>query len=107
MGNDTNGADTFETPDIGTGEDAAIPLPNDQSESNMSDSELTRVMRKYEQELFALDGVVGMDIQANDIGDDVIAIYIRDESVRKNVPNQLDGFPVMIIVSGEIDAQGQ
>ncbi|MFI0422894.1 hypothetical protein [Spongiactinospora sp. 9N601] len=56
------------------------------------------------RELTAIDGVEGMDHGRAPDGSDVVRIYVRDEAARARVPAELDGFPVITVVSGEFEA---
>ena len=67
-------------------------------------SEIERIRQKHESQLLAIDGVKGVRIGADEIGDDVIVVMLRDREVGKAVPKRLDGFPVHTEVTGEIDA---
>ena len=67
-------------------------------------SEIERVRQKHEPQLLAIDGVVGVRIGPDEIGDDVIVVMLRDSAVGKAVPKRLDGIPVHTEVTGEIDA---
>ena len=67
-------------------------------------SEIERIRQKHEPQLLAIEGVKGVRIGADAIGDDVIVVMLRDREVGKTVPKRLDGFPVHTEVIGEIDA---
>ncbi len=70
----------------------------------MPTSEIERVKYENEQRLLAIEGVVGVGMGKNEIGDDVILVYLRDKEAEKSVPKELDGFPVKTVISGEFDA---
>jgi hypothetical protein len=67
-------------------------------------SEIERVRQRHESQVLAIDGVVGMRIGMDEIGDDVIVVMLRDKGVAQAVPKRLNGFPVRTEVTGEIDA---
>ena len=72
----------------------------------MSDAEssIELIRRKHEARLLGMDGVTGVGIGTDDIGDDVILVYVRDASVSRNIPADCDGINVKIQVTGDIDA---
>ena len=84
-------------------EDVRMPY-SDQEDAPMPASEIERVKQTHEQSLLAIEGVVGVGITANEIGDDAIAIYLRAADAAGRIPNELDGFPVITEVSGEFEA---
>lgn len=85
-------------------EDAMMPYDGGIEDSAMPDSDVIRVKEAHESELMAIDGVVGVGIQRNELGDDVIVVYTLDESVSHDVPTQLEGVSVVTKVTGPIDA---
>jgi len=52
----------------------------------------------------SIDGVEGVGIGKNPIGDDAILVYLRDDGARKRVPASIEGYPVETIITGVIDA---
>lgn len=95
--------DQFEQPSLVPGEEAEIGFPVD--EGLETESEIECVLRKHEDTLMAIEGVVGVGIQTSEVGDDVIVVYVSDETVAQRIPQTLDGFPVEAIVSGEFETQ--
>ncbi len=69
-----------------------------------SSSPIDRVKQNHELELMAIDGVEGVGIGRNQIGDDVILVYLRDEEVRERIPYNIEGFQVKTQITGIIDA---
>lgn len=87
-------------------EDAAMPYyPEEHTETASSSSELARVKQAHENELMAIDGVEGVGIGKNRIGDDAILVYLRDRGVVNSIPRDIEGHPVEIIITGQIDAR--
>ena len=84
-------------------EDAAMPY-NGEEEQALINSEVLRVKQAYEEQLMAIDGVVGVGIQANEMGEEVIWVYLRDTAARSQVPNELEGVSVVTEVTGEFEA---
>lgn len=69
------------------------------------DSPLKDTILRHRSRLLAIDGVQGLDRGRTADGADVIRVHIRDESVRRNVPRELDGHPVTIVVTGIFKAR--
>lgn len=91
----------FESPDVNNlVEEAAVPYVVFEAPQ----SEIERVKQQHEAKLLATDGVVGVGISRNQIGDDVIVVYLRDRSAQKHIPTQLENFAVVTEVTGQIDA---
>ncbi|MEE9131482.1 MAG: hypothetical protein V3T84_15805 [Phycisphaerales bacterium] len=76
----------------------------DEEADIMPQSEIERVRMKHETALLAIDGVVGIGIGSNEIGDDAIVVYLRDEQTQRSIPDELEGFPVQTQITGEFDA---
>jgi hypothetical protein len=87
-------------------ETAAMPYNPDEpaADDSPSSSPIIAVKQNHERELMAIDGVEGVGIGRNEIGDDVILVYLRDEEVRKQVPYNIEGFQVKTQITGIIDA---
>ena len=60
---------------------------------------------QQEQDLLAIAGVTGVGKGRDRIGNDAIIVYVLDASAAKRVPSQIGGTPVVIEVTGPIDAQ--
>lgn len=94
----------FEAPNTKEPEEAATPYPAEETGGYMPESEIERVLKKHMDRLLAIEGVVGVGIQTNEIGNEVIVVYLRDESAQEQIPSELEGFLVETQVSGEFDA---
>jgi hypothetical protein len=105
MGEPNMQNDQFDEPSFeqltGTSQPSLTPPATDMP----ADTAVSSVLRKHEVQLLAIEGVVGVGIQRNAIGDDVIVVYVRDQSIRSRVPGNLEGVPVETVVSGEFHAQ--
>ena len=86
-------------------EDAAMPYYPEEHSATASPSKLDSVKQSHENELMAIDGVEGVGIGKNRIGDDAILVYLRDHEAGKFVPRDIEGHPVEIIITGQIDAR--
>lgn len=73
-------------------------------EGGAGSSRVAAIRRKHEAELLRIDGVEGVSIESDEIGEDVIVVFVRDESVVREIPDSLDGVPVRAEVTGEFDA---
>ncbi len=83
-------------------EEAAMPYsPESSSESS---SAIQNAKQSHEEELMAIDGVEGVGIGRNSIGDDAIIVYLRSEDVRSRIPRNVAGYPVEVKVTGIIEA---
>ncbi len=66
---------------------------------------IEQVKERYESELMAIDGVVGVGIGECE-GKPCIKVYLENDSpdLKKRIPLQLDGFKVETEVTGPIEA---
>jgi len=83
-------------------EEAAMPYSPDSSTE--SSSPVQHVKQRHEQELMAIDGVEGVGVGRNSIGDDAILVYLRSDDIKARIPRTIDGYPVETKVTGIIDA---
>jgi hypothetical protein len=74
------------------------------SPNQESPSALAAVRDRNEARLLAVDGVKGVGIGRNQIGQDALVIYIVDQSVSDRLPRTIEKFPVVLQVTGEIEA---
>ena len=61
--------------------------------------------RRNERALMAIDGVEGVSLGQTAIGGEALVVYLRDASVKRRVPSQVDGYPVETSITGQIDIQ--
>ena len=85
-------------------EDAAMPYS---PEASTSSSPIEHVKQSHEDRLMAIEGVEGVGIGRNSIGDDAIIVYLRSEDVKARIPSDIDGHPVETKVTGIIEAQSR
>lgn len=85
-------------------EDAAMPYHPDEGITTNVSTSLEHVKQDHEQELMAIDGVEGVGVGRNEIGDDAIIVYLRDEGAKKRIPRSIGGVPVKTIITGVVDA---
>ncbi|MFN8493780.1 MAG: hypothetical protein U0350_39625 [Caldilineaceae bacterium] len=71
----------------------------------MSDAEVERILQKHEVSLLAIDGVEGIGIQTDAMGNPVIMVYLRDTGVASRIPTQVDGVAIKTTISGKFEAQ--
>jgi hypothetical protein len=98
----------FDVPPSDADADEAAAMPSQDPGSPLSSprSELLHVLSRHEKQLMAIEGVRGVAIGRGRKGDDVLVVYVTDASVSDRVPSALEGHPVEIVLTGEIDAYG-
>ena len=89
----------FNAPKSGDREDAAMPY---QSGEEVAPAETVR--QKLQARLMEIEGVEGVGIGQDAIGDEGIVVYVRDAEAAKRIPRTLDGLKVIVQVTGPIDA---
>lgn len=89
----------FEAPDAKQPvyEEAAMPYSPGR---NLSRADA--VKQDQEAMLMAIDGVTGVGIGQDRIGNEAIVVYVRDQGVAKQIPRELDNVPVMVEVTGVV-----
>jgi hypothetical protein len=67
------------------------------------------VKEQNEMGLLEREGVSGVGIGQNAEGHEVLQIYLSKDSpkVRKGMPDEIEGFPVELLVSGDLVAQDE
>lgn len=85
--------------------DEEVVMQPEDEEVNMPASQIESVKNRHELKLMQIDGVMGVGIGQNDIGDDAITVYLRSATDKAKIPTELDGYPVTTEITGEIDAQ--
>ena len=80
-------------------EEAALPYPR---ETVLQPA--YGIKQKHEASLLAMDGVEGVGIGQDQIGNEAIVVYVRDQGVADRLPQNLDGMSVQVIVTGPIEA---
>lgn len=73
-------------------------------QGEMPKSNINVVMEAHTKELMALPGVVGVYIGALEDGSPCIKVMVIEKTpeLERRIPNVLEGFPVVIIETGEI-----
>ena len=59
-------------------------------------ADIDTVKHTHEQQLMQIQGVEGVGIGVDDIGDPAIIVYVSSAGVQKLLPQQLEGFKVRI-----------
>lgn len=97
----------LETSNMTTGkyEEAAMPYEPDDDIGDEQSSPVAAVRARHEQRFMSIDGVRGVGIGMDEIGGDIILLYLLDEAAKERVPDEIEGIPIRTIVVGEIDAQ--
>ena len=91
-------------------EDAAMPYVPDEASGHAHAAppppgRLEAAKRRNERALMAIDGVEGVSLGQTAIGGEALVVYLRDASVKRRVPAQVDGYPVETSITGQIDIQ--
>ncbi|MCC7596217.1 hypothetical protein IGS61_01875 [Janthinobacterium sp. FW305-129] len=87
-------------------EDAAMPyLPDEALVHAPPPGRLEAARRRNERALMAIDGVEGVSLGQTAVGGEALVVYLRDSSVKRRVPLQVDGYPVETSITGQIDIQ--
>ena len=95
-------------------EDAAMPYVPDEASSHAvagfahaapPPGRLEAAKRRNERALMAIDGVEGVSLGQTAICGEALVVYLRDASVKRRVPSQVDGYPVETSITGQIDIQ--
>ncbi|MGK5052257.1 hypothetical protein [Janthinobacterium sp. RB2P8] len=90
-------------------EDAAMPYvpdePSGHAHATPPPGRLEAAKRRNERALMAIDGVEGVSLGQTAIGGEALVVYLRDASVKRRVPSQVDGYPVETSITGQIDIQ--
>jgi len=87
-------------------EEAAMPYQPGPERGGEQAASIESVRARNEQRLMAIDGVMGLAIGRNKLGDDAIVVYVRDPSVKSRIPSEVEGYPVETETTGPIDALG-
>lgn len=80
-------------------EEAALPYPG-----GVKSSSVSAIKDKHEADLMAMDGVEGIGIGQDPLGNEAIVVYVRDQEAAKRIPTRLEGVVVQVLVTGKIDA---
>lgn len=80
-------------------EEAAMADPRKEKSSPASIAQ-----QKHAPRLMAIDGVLGVGVGQDPIGNESIVVYVRDQGVARNVPRDLDGISTQVQVTGPIEA---
>jgi hypothetical protein len=91
----------FESPNVRGAEQENAEMPH---RSSQEASPASSIREEHRARLMAIDGVEGVGVGQNQIGDEAIVVYVRDQEVAKQVPRELDGISVQVQVTGPIDA---
>jgi len=89
----------FNAPKSDDREDAVMPY---QPGEEVPPAETVR--QKQQARLMEIEGVEGVGIGQDAIGDEGIVVYVRDAEAAKRIPRTLDGLNVIVQVTGPIDA---
>jgi len=89
--------------DSGT-ESASVEYQPSSPSGTAERSAIEAVLSRNADILMAIEGVEGVGIGRDRIGNEVIVVFVRDASVRVRVPYEVEGITVEISVTGIVDA---
>ena len=70
-------------------------------------TELQQILAREEARLLAIPGVVSVGIGTGPPGGEALVVGVSDAGVAARLPRQIEGVPLVITVTGPIDAQGE
>ncbi|TMR07148.1 hypothetical protein ETD83_01635 [Actinomadura soli] len=80
---------------------AAVPFdPPPSAPASPVDDAISR----HRARILAIDGVTALDHARREDGTDVIRVHVTSEPAARNVPEELDGHPVVTVVTGTYEA---
>ncbi len=73
---------------------------------SMPGGDINEVFKRHVDEIMSIEGVVGVAVSALEDGTPCIKVLIKEDSslLREKIPEMIEGYPVIIEVSGEIRA---
>jgi hypothetical protein len=63
-----------------------------------TEQQITDLKNRHAKRLLSQKGVSGIGVEKDDAGGYVLAVYVSDPATA--IPNQIEGFPLKIVVSG-------
>lgn len=64
------------------------------------------ILAQHEAHLLSIPGVTSVGAGISPDGGPALSIGVTDGSVAKDLPERINGLPVVVVVTGQIDAQG-
>lgn len=80
-------------------EEAAMPYPREQGLPAPY-----AVKQKHEEKLMAIEGVTGVGVGQDAIGNETIVVYVTHKAVAEKLPKEIEGLNVRVTVTGPIEA---
>ena len=76
----------------------------DSGASSDNKMEIADVIKKHSNEIMKIDGVVGLYEGTTEEGNPCIKVMIKEDSpvIKEKIPGELEGYPVITEVTGEI-----
>lgn len=91
----------FHIPHEHEAETAAMPYDPD---AITQQSDIAAVLARQQDQLLAIDGVEGVGIGTDSGGDAALEVFIREPTVADQLPNTIEGYPLIPVITGEITA---
>jgi hypothetical protein len=86
---------------VNLGENAEVSYNPEEGEPDRSGG-IQGALNKAQNQLAHRKGVHGMGMSKTPSGQDAIVVYVENERVLSQLPSDVDGFPVVGEVTGEI-----
>jgi len=85
-------------------EDAAMPY-EPEHDVQAGSNEALNVKSRHEASLMSIDGVSGVGLGCDEIGDDAIIVYLSHPGPNPRVPESIEAIPVKQQYVGIVEAQ--
>lgn len=69
-----------------------------------SHGELEALLARQEEQLMAIQGVTSVGIGLGPVGGEALVVGVVDAAVAERLPSDIEGVPVMVKVTGAVDA---
>ena len=95
-------------PDLVTGRVLDQPDAPDEQTAGVIDQptdEPATIIDRIGSELLKIPGVEGVGLTKTAAGDAAVVVYVRDDSVASSIAPEVGGMPIIVEVTGPLDAQ--
>lgn len=80
------------------------PVEYAPSDDQTSHSDIEAALANHSAHLLSIRGVTSVGIGLGEAGATAIVVGVTDAGVQQSLPDRIDGFPVVVTVTGEVDA---
>ena len=95
-----------DTPNQGPDFSGAGPVQYSPAETQAS-GKVEPLLASEESRLLATPGVVSVGVSTGRPGEEALAVGVVDANVAARLPREINGVPLIITVTGPVDAQGR